>query len=138
MKIIYVVICLVLLFVSNNTALAQTNNSNTQTSGEKVYTNKEVDHRATILTRPDAEYTKQACKKGVIGLVLLQAILTSKGKVESIEVLNGLPEGLSESAIKANKIKFKPAEKDGKPVSVRVKLEYNFFSEGLPPHCGNG
>jgi hypothetical protein len=39
----------------------------------------------------------------------------------------GLPKGLSEISIEATKaIVFVPAEKDGKPVSQKVVVEYNF------------
>jgi TonB family protein len=118
----------------NQTPFAQNANTNSNQS-ERVYSGKEVDQRAVIKEpRPSAKYTRQACKKGIRGLVLLQAVLTSKGVVEEIEVINGLPEGLTESAIEAtHKIKFTPALKDGHPVSVRMKLEIDFFSEGPPP-----
>jgi hypothetical protein len=38
-----------------------------------------------------------------------------------------LPEGLTEQAIEAARdIEFKPASKDGRPVSQYVTVEYNF------------
>ena len=44
-----------------------------------------------------------------------------------IRVTSGLPYGLTESSIAAaTKIKFVPAMKDGKFVSVRMQLEYHF------------
>jgi hypothetical protein len=47
--------------------------------------------------------------------------------VENIRVVSGLPYGLTEQAIaSARKIKFTPAMKDGKPVSMWMQLEYNF------------
>jgi hypothetical protein len=54
-------------------------------------------------------------------------VLAADETVKHIEVKTGLPHGLSESAVEvARRIKFKPALKDGKPVSVRVLLEYRF------------
>jgi protein TonB len=57
----------------------------------------------------------------------VRAILAADETVKHIEVITGLPNGLSESAIAAaRQIKFKPARKDGKPVSVWVEVEYHF------------
>jgi hypothetical protein len=42
-------------------------------------------------------------------------------------VVQGLPDGLTERAIEAaRKIKFVPASKEGKYVSMWMQLEYNF------------
>lgn len=42
-------------------------------------------------------------------------------------VIHGLPYGLNEKAIEAvKKIRFKPAMKDGKPISVRGSIEFTF------------
>ncbi|HEV2905618.1 MAG TPA: energy transducer TonB, partial [Pyrinomonadaceae bacterium] len=58
---------------------------------------------------------------------VLRAILSADGAVEHIEVLTGLPDGLSQMAIEAARlIKFKPAMKDGKPVSAWVEVKYHF------------
>jgi hypothetical protein len=47
--------------------------------------------------------------------------------VTNISVVRGLPDGLSERAIgAAREIKFSPATKDGRAVSVSMQLEYNF------------
>jgi protein TonB len=54
-------------------------------------------------------------------------ILAAGETVKHIEVVKGLPDGLTDKAIEvAQKIKFKPARKDGKPVSVWVEVEYGF------------
>jgi TonB family protein len=96
-------------------------------SGEQVYDPKEVDTRAVILSKPEPDYTDEARQKDFSGTVLLEIILSSSGKVTEIKVLDKLPYGLTESAIKAvRQIKFKPATKDGRPVSQRIKAEYHF------------
>jgi hypothetical protein len=47
--------------------------------------------------------------------------------VKYIIVLSGLPGGLTERAVEAaRRIKFFPATKDGRPVSMFIQLEYNF------------
>jgi|ERR1051326_2480721 TonB family protein len=125
------------LILASHLSLAQSANSNANRAHEPVYSLKEVDKKLVIKEpRPEPNYTRAACEKDIRGHVLLQAVLTSDGKVDDIEVLQGLPEGLTEGAIEAaRRIKFKPAVKNGRPVSVRLKLEYNFFSEAPPPRC---
>ena len=92
-----------------------------------VFTPKEVDTRAIILTRPAPEYTREARQKNVQGLVLLSVVLGADGAISRVGVVRPLPAGLTESAMRAAcKIRFKPAIKDGKEVSVRVIVEYTF------------
>jgi hypothetical protein len=54
-------------------------------------------------------------------------VFSANGSVVNIEVKEGLRLGLTEKSIEAaKKIKFIPAVKDGKFVSVWMQLEYNF------------
>jgi outer membrane biosynthesis protein TonB len=49
--------------------------------------------------------------------------------VTNIRVVTGLPDGLTEQAIEAaKKIKFIPATRNGRPVSMWFQLEFNFSS----------
>jgi TonB family protein len=58
------------------------------------------------------------------GTIELSVVVTSDGRSDSILVLKGAPFLLNQQAIEAvQKWKFKPAEKDGKPVRVRVPIE---------------
>jgi TonB family protein len=83
--------------------------------------------RAVIEKRPEPGTTAEARANHTGGVVRLRAILSASGKVTHIEVLQGLPNGLTKKAIEAaKKIKFTPAEKDGHPVSQYVVIEYNF------------
>jgi len=95
--------------------------------GERIYRGKEVHQKARLLVRPEPPYTENARANGVEGVVDIQLILTSKGKVKVLHVRKGLPDGLTEQAVKAaKKIKFEPAKVDGKPVSSFLLAEYNF------------
>ena len=95
--------------------------------GERIYTAKEVDEKLQFLKKPTPGYTREARRHQTSGYVFLRAILSADGTVKNIEVLTGLPDGLSEKAIEAaRRIKFKPAMKDGKPVSAWVELQYHF------------
>ncbi len=83
--------------------------------------------KPTILYREKARYTEEAKNNGVQGTVVLQIVFHVSGKITDIRVIRGLPHGLTENAIEAAKrIRFEPAKKDGKPVSVRGVLEFSF------------
>jgi TonB family protein len=64
---------------------------------------------------------------GVEGTVILSVVFTADGKITGINVVRGLPAGLTEKAIEAaQKIRFEPAMRDGVPVNVRALLEFRF------------
>jgi TonB family protein len=96
--------------------------------GERIYTSRAVDEKVRIRSKPNPSYTRAAERHSTRGLVVLRAILAADETVKHIEVVTGLPDGLSEKAIEAaRKIKFTPARKGGQPVSVWVLLEYRFY-----------
>ena len=103
--------------------LADKNNPNRQ-----VFTLDEVTTKPVILYKEKAGYTEAARNHGVVGAVVLAIIVDESGSVRSPLVLQSLPYGLTESAIKvALKMRWKPAEKDGRPVAaVLWKIEFSF------------
>ena len=87
----------------------------------------EVDQRARLLSKPEPHYTEDARRNQISGTVVLRAIFASSGEVVQIQALNKLPFGLTEQAIAAaRQIRFVPATKNGRAVSVWMNLEYNF------------
>jgi len=83
--------------------------------------------RPTILYREKARYTEEARQVKINGTVELQAIFRSDGVLVIQRVTEYLPYGLTLTAVEAaSKIKFKPAMKDGSPVSVRGPLGFTF------------
>ncbi len=83
--------------------------------------------RPTILYKEKAKYTEEARQNKVQGTVVLNVVFTGDGRVTNIRVVRGLPDGLTEKAIEAaQKIRFRPAVKNGSPVSVRGNLEFTF------------
>lgn len=93
----------------------------------RYYTGKEVDTKARLINKPEPSYTAAAKKSGIVGTVILKVVFSASGKVTNIRVAQGLPEGLTERAIAAaRQIKFIPATKEGKFVSMWMQLEYNF------------
>ncbi|MDX6611178.1 MAG: oligo,6-glucosidase [Blastocatellia bacterium] len=95
--------------------------------GERIYKLKEVDSRPIVTKKPAAVFIREARKRLIEGTVVLRVIFTATGEVKNPMLISGLAYGLTESAIKAaHKIKFRPAIKDGKAVSMWVRLEYTF------------
>ncbi len=93
----------------------------------EVFSAKEVDTRVRVLSKPEPQYTEEAREHGVRGTILLQAVLAGDGNVTFIFPIKTLPYGLTQMAIRsARLIKFDPAIKDGKPVSMVLQLEYSF------------
>ena len=94
---------------------------------KRTFTGSEVDQRARLLSKPEPQYTEEARRNQVSGTVMLRAVFSSSGEVVQIRALNTLPFGLTEKAIAAaRQIKFVPAMKGGRSVSVHMQLEYNF------------
>jgi len=92
--------------------------------------------RPTILYKEKAEYTREARNNKVEGTVVLNVVFRVDGQISEIKVIRGLPDGLTENAIiAAKKIRFEPAMKDGRPVSVRGKLEFafNLYKDPIQP-----
>jgi len=110
-------------YLSNQTQTDQ----NSKAPDEKIYDAKDVDTKVKILSMPDPGYTAEATRQHVVGVVKLTAVFTSGGDVRNIQVVNGLPAGLTENAIAvARQITFTPAMKDGQAVSVQMFLTYKF------------
>ena len=93
----------------------------------RVFSQKEVDTRLRLLSKPSPSYTDAARQNNVQGKVVLRVIFSADGSVGSVTPMSGLPYGLTERAIAAaRQIKFQPAMKDGRAVSVSMLVEYNF------------
>jgi TonB family protein len=83
--------------------------------------------RARVLSKPEPQYTEDARKNQVTGTVVLRVVFASSGEVVQIRAVHTLPFGLTERAIAAaRQIKFEPAMRDGRAISVSMQLEYNF------------
>ncbi len=122
---------ILILFSVSSTYLSHHNRAQTDQDSkapdEKIYDPKDVDTKVKILSQPDPAYTYEAGRQHVVGVVKLTAVFTSSGDVRNIQVINGLPAGLTENAIAvARQITFTPAMKDSRAVSVQIFLEYRY------------
>lgn len=80
-----------------------------------------------VLKREPARLTDMARSNWIKGEVTLSILFKGDGDIGEIRVLKGLGGGLTDEAINAaKKIKFLPAEIDGKPVDVERTIVYNF------------
>jgi periplasmic protein TonB len=77
--------------------------------------------------KPEPEYSEEARKLKWQGAVLLSLIVDENGIPRDIKVVHALGLGLDQKAIEAvQKWRFKPGQKDGKPVPVFANVEVNF------------
>jgi len=80
-----------------------------------------------IYRLPKPEYTTEALRNKVEGVIKVEVLFGSDGAVQQVLVVRGLGFGLDEEALKAAKeIKFKPGEVEGKPVSMWIGVQLTF------------
>jgi len=79
------------------------------------------------LDAPRPRYPEAARQVGRDGLVVLQAVIDREGRVQEVQVLRGAPFGMTEAAVVAVRSwRFRPATRDGEPVSVYYQLTVRF------------
>ncbi len=94
--------------------------------GDGVY-QQSPNLKPMILYSEKAKYTEEARQNKIQGSVVLSVVFGADGHIRNIRTARGLPFGLTENAIEAaRRIRFRPAIKDGRPVSVGGTLEFNF------------
>lgn len=80
-----------------------------------------------IRSVPQPHYTEQARRNPVEGMVRLQVLFGSDGRVQQIFVQQGLGFGLDEESTRAaQKIEFTPGQLNGRPVSVWAKMVFRY------------
>jgi TonB family protein len=98
-----------------------------QPDQDRPMSGKDVTIKVRILSKPEPTYSAAARKAGVTGTVVIKCIFGSDDEVRNLFVMRALGYGLTSRAVEAvRKIKFTPASKDGRPVSMYMQLEYNF------------
>jgi TonB family protein len=80
-----------------------------------------------IVFHPRANYSDEARKNEINGVVRLKVTFLANGSIGSISVVSGLPYGLTETAITAaRKIVFIPSHSGSKHITVSKIVEYRF------------
>jgi protein TonB len=88
---------------------------------------KPIDRPVEIVFKPTPEYTDEARSARIEGTVSLELEFTAAGDVRVLRVARGLGHGLDEAAQRAAlRIRFKPAQSDGRPVDSRATVHITF------------
>ena len=102
--------------------------------------NESTVHRASnevsspqLLSKVEPDYSAEAKRLGVEGLVMLSLEVWEDGRPHNIRVSKSLGHGLDEKAIEAvEQWRFSPGTKSGKAVRVQVQIEVSFRMIGDP------
>jgi protein TonB len=80
-----------------------------------------------VLFQVEPEFSEDARKAKLQGVVMLYGEVDTNGRLRNIHVTRSLGLGLDERAIEAVKQwRFRPAYRDGKPVTAAAAIEVNF------------
>jgi TonB family protein len=83
--------------------------------------------RPIFYQRLKPAYTEQADLAGITATVELEAVFGADGRVGEVTVTRWAGFGLDESAVATvRQLGFKPAKRDGKEVTIRALVRYNF------------
>lgn len=82
---------------------------------------------ATLVSKVDPSYPDAARRAGVEGTVVLEAAIGADGRVVGVEVVRGLPLGLSEAAASAvGRWQYRPAMGRAGPIASRKQVRIEF------------
>ena len=99
----------------------------TDAGNDTIVAATEVDSQPVLLNRPRPNYTDLARAHRIVGTASLRILVGSDGIVKRVDVIKGLPDGLTEESTRAAyELRFKPAMKDGQPVAYWTKMEIEF------------
>ncbi|HET9177510.1 MAG TPA: energy transducer TonB [Terriglobia bacterium] len=80
-----------------------------------------------ILSKPDPVYPPEARRLRIEGEVVLSVLFGSSGNLRVLKVEQGLGHGMDQAAVEAaERIRFKPAERDGHPVDSTAMVHIIF------------
>ena len=80
-----------------------------------------------ILYKPQPNYTQEARGMKLEGEVLIEVMFGANGQLQVLRVVRGLGHGLDESGVEAaNRIRFKPALRNGSPVDSTAVVHVLF------------
>ena len=99
-------------------------------SQEKIDKMPEIKGGIEALAK-NVKYPKSAKEEGIMGTVMVKAVIDAEGNVASAEVAKGVNGDLDAAALNAVKLtKFIPGEKDGKNVEAEVTIPIKFKLDG--------
>ncbi|MGV3642500.1 MAG: energy transducer TonB [Adhaeribacter sp.] len=104
-------------------------------SGDKIFTMVEKkpefpggDNEMNIFIKKNLRYPAEALRNGKQGLVVLQFVVDTEGKIRDIQVVKAMGYGMDEEAMRVVALMpdFTPAIQRGKPVSFRYTLPIRY------------
>ncbi|MBI4747516.1 MAG: energy transducer TonB [Acidobacteria bacterium] len=85
------------------------------------------DTRPQIISQSKPRYTEAARQNKIAGKVVLSVEFRADGTIGEVQVVKSLGYGLDECAVEAARhIRFRPAQKGGRPFTFRSRVEYSF------------
>ncbi|HUK91335.1 MAG TPA: energy transducer TonB [Blastocatellia bacterium] len=95
--------------------------------GRRDNASASVDKIPRPLNKPRPDYTEEARRNRVQGIVRARVLIGADGAVRGVDLISHLPDGLDEEAVTAiHQMRFSPAVKSGQPVAYYVTLEVEF------------
>lgn len=86
-----------------------------------------ADFPPKLLHRVEAEFSEEARRKKISGIVAVSLLVTETGEVRDVHVDRGAGYGLDEKAVEAvSQYRFAPAMKDGKPIAQHIRIDVSF------------
>ena len=80
-----------------------------------------------LLRRVEPNYPIEARREGVVGMVVLEAVVTKDGRVESLRVVDSPDTRLSDAATHAiRQWRYQPATLHGEPLDVCLAVRLDF------------
>jgi TonB family protein len=97
----------------------------------KIYSGKDIERRARIIDFKSLTIPNEATAHDVHGTVIINAVLCHNGRVTDITVVQGLPFGVTESAISLlRNTRFSPAELNLHSVSQAMQFQFSVNDTG--------
>lgn len=93
-----------------------------------TFSKDEVDSDAQVINQIDPDYPRSALRRGIKGFVVIKCIVTKEGNIIQAVVTKAKPVGIFEKNCLEvlDKMKYKPAMLDGRPVAQRMELTFEF------------
>jgi TonB family protein len=86
-----------------------------------------------LVSKVEPDFTPEARAKGIEGSVRLYAEINQSGQAVNVRVIGALDPGLDANAVEAvRKWRFRPALRDGKPVTVAATFDVVYRAPKLP------
>jgi TonB family protein len=114
------------IVLAHSAAGFEAQNKGDDDPAEKVYDlGPDITPPRVIKQVPPRQSTRRGVR--VVGSVTVALIVSSKGVPKGVQVVKGLDKEVDQSTVEAvEQWRFAPAQKDGKPVAVRVSLDIAF------------